>query len=147
MNGIPNQKQHSTAGRNGSMEETVEKRKQARVKLKGYIADIADGHFIYGGIVEDISLEGLRLNDLPDKFAVIGRQYSIMVSGGPDCPCYKLKVSPCWRKKNGFLLDVGFKIVENPANWHNFVRQLILNKRNKERSIWEQYADSGASIS
>ena len=49
------------------MEETVEKRQQNRAKLKGYIADIADGHFIYGGMVEDVSIDGLRLNDLPDK--------------------------------------------------------------------------------
>jgi hypothetical protein len=107
------------------MEEAVEKRKQVRLKLKGFIADIADGHFIYGGIVEDISLEGLRLNDLPDKFAVEGKLYSVVLSGGPDCPCYKLKVSPRWRKKNGFLMDVGFSIVEAPENWQAFVQQFL----------------------
>ncbi|WP_417912302.1 PilZ domain-containing protein [Candidatus Electronema sp. TJ] len=102
---------------------TIEKRRQSRMKLKGYIADIADGHFVYGGMVEDISLEGLRLNDLPDKFAVQGKRYSVVVSGGPDSPCYKLKVSPRWRRKNGLLVDVGFNIAEAPLGWRNFVQK------------------------
>lgn len=104
-------------------EATIEKRRQGRTKLKGYIADIADGHFVYGGMVEDVSLEGLRLNDLPDKFAVQGKRYSVVVSGGPDSPCYKLKVSPCWRRKNGILVDVGFNIAEAPPGWRTFIQK------------------------
>lgn len=106
--------------------ETKEKRRQFRMKLKGYIADIADGHFVYGGMVEDISLEGLRLNDLPDKFAVQGKRYSVVISGGPDSPCYKLNVSPCWRRKNGILVDVGFNIAEAPEGWRHFVQKILL---------------------
>ncbi len=127
------------------MEETIEKRRQTRMKLKGYIADIADGHFIYGGIVEDISLGGLRLNDLPDKFAIEGKKYSVILSGGPDAPCYKLKVSPRWRKKNGFLLDVGFSIVEAPENWKSFVQQFKSHATKAyitHRCVWDQFSGS-----
>ena len=127
------------------MEDTVEKRRQARLKLKGYIADIADGHFIYGGIVEDISLGGLRLNDLPDKFAIEGKRYSVVLSGGPDAPCYKLKVLPRWRQKNGFLLDVGFSIAEAPENWKSFVQQIMphTTKTYTEHfCVWDQFSGS-----
>lgn len=106
----------------------TEKRRQVRMKLKGYIADIADGHFIYGGVVEDVSNEGLRLNDLPDKFAVEGKRYSVIVSGGPNSPCYKLKVAPRWRRKNGILVDVGFNIAEASAGWETFVQKVKLSK-------------------
>lgn len=126
--------------------EALEKRRQGRMKLKGYIADIADGHFVYGGMVEDVSLEGLRLNDLPDKFAVQGKRYSVVVSGGPDLPCYKLKVSPRWRRKNGILVDVGFNIAEAPAGWQNFVQKNMSktadSSMEEEDCLWERRTGS-----
>jgi hypothetical protein len=107
------------------MKKTMEKRQQSRMKLKGYIADIGDGHFVYGGMVEDVSADGLRLNDLPDKFSLEGRMYSIVISGGPNAPCYKLKVAPRWRKKNGLLVDVGFTIAEASEGWMRFVQNIL----------------------
>lgn len=128
------------------MEKASEKRRQIRTKLKGYIADIADGHFIYGGMVEDVSMEGLRLNDLPDKFAVEGKKYSVVVSGGPDSPCYKLKVAPRWRRKNGILVDVGFNIAEAPAGWKAFVQKIIPQLKtigvDNEPCLWERSTGS-----
>jgi hypothetical protein len=128
------------------MEKASEKRRQIRTKLKGYIADIADGHFIYGGMVEDVSMEGLRLNDLPDKFAVEGKNYSVVVSGGPDSPCYKLKVAPRWRRKNGILVDVGFNIAEAPAGWKAFVQKIIPQLKtigvDNEPCLWERRTGS-----
>jgi hypothetical protein len=123
--------------------EAFEKRQHFRMKLKGYIADIADGHFIYGGMVEDISLSGLRLNDRPDKFSVEGKKYSIVVSGGPDSFCYKLKVAPRWRRKNGILVDVGFNIAEAPDGWKAFIQKMLpqvatVSSANKEACFWEQ---------
>lgn len=129
------------------MDLTIEKRRQVRTKLKGYIADIADGHFIYGGMVEDVSLNGLRLNDLPDKFSVEGKKYSIVISGGPDSPCYKLKVAPCWRRKNGILVDVGFNIAEAPAGWKTFVQNIMPKLKTgsaeeDDHCLWERHTGS-----
>ncbi|WP_417909133.1 PilZ domain-containing protein [Candidatus Electronema sp. PJ] len=129
------------------MDLTVEKRRQTRTKLKGYIADIADGHFIYGGMVEDVSLEGLRLNDLPDKFSVEGKRYSIVISGGPDSPCYKLKVAPRWRRKNGILVDVGFNIAEAPVGWKTFVQNIMpklktVSVEEDDHCHWERHTGS-----
>ena len=126
------------------MEEHAEKRHEYRARLKGYIADIADGHFIYGGMVEDVSLEGLRLNDLPDKFSLEGRKYSIIISGGPDLPCYKLKVAPRWRRKNGILVDVGFNIAEAPKSWQDFVQRVMPTQQEEhEHCLREQCSCCG----
>ena len=52
------------------MLEDVKSRRQKRMKLRGYIADISDGNSDYDAIVEDVSLEGLCLSDLSNKFVV-----------------------------------------------------------------------------
>lgn len=109
------------------MGEQIEKRRRIRVKLEGYIADIADGYFVYAGRVEDVSLSGLRLSELPVKFSVKGKKYTIVVYGGPDFDCYKLKVVPRWRKKDDLLLVAGFKVVEAPEEWRAFVRKVLIS--------------------
>ena len=80
------------------MVKDMEKRRHERVELHGHIADVADGNFIYGGIIEDISMGGLKLNSLPTKFAVEGRTYSLVVSGGTSDIHIKLTVRPRWKK-------------------------------------------------
>ncbi|MCI5224434.1 MAG: PilZ domain-containing protein [Candidatus Electrothrix sp. AR4] len=76
----------------------IEKRKQPRMNVSGYIADIADGKFVYTGIVQDISFEGLRLHDLPDKFSRKGDVFKVVVSNELHSLHYKLSVYPQWRK-------------------------------------------------
>ncbi|WP_417909648.1 PilZ domain-containing protein [Candidatus Electronema sp. PJ] len=128
------------------MEGKVEKRRQARMKLQGYIADIADGHLVYAGILEDVSLDGLRLYELPEKFSVEGKKYTLVVSGGPDSACYKLKVFPRWRRKNGTMMDVGFNIVESPVGWKKFVQKIMPKQQTviaeDEDSHWDQNTGS-----
>ena len=103
----------------------MEKRQHIRIKLDGYVADVADGYLVYAGMVEDVSLSGLRLNELPVKFSVKGKKYNLVVSGGPNFDCYKLKVVPRWRKNDGTLLAAGFNIVEAPAEWKGFVEKIM----------------------
>ncbi len=117
----------------------IDKRRYERVELKGYIADIADGRFIFGGIVEDVSLDGLRLNDLPVRFGVDGKQYRIVVSGGPAGNHFKLTVFPCWKHDNGASIDVGFKVVEHNGVWKTFVKQLLPDISSEE-DVWDQYS-------
>ncbi|MCI5163963.1 MAG: PilZ domain-containing protein [Candidatus Electrothrix sp. AX5] len=108
------------------MDEQIEKRRRIRVKLEGYIADVADGYFVYAGRVEDVSLSGLRLSELPIKFSVEGKRYTLVVSGGPNFDCYKLKVVPRWRRKDDIVLVAGFKVVEAPEEWRAFVRKVLM---------------------
>ncbi len=117
----------------------IDKRRYERVELKGYIADIADGHFIFGGIIEDVSLDGLRLNDLPVRFGIDGKQYRIVVSGGPSNKHFKLTVFPCWKDERGSSMDVGFEVVENNGEWKTFVKQLLPDISSEE-DVWDQYS-------
>jgi hypothetical protein len=128
------------------MEEQVEKRQHCRVKLEGYIADVADGHLVYAGTVEDVSLNGLRLNELPEKFSVEGKKYTIVISGGPNAACYKLKVFSRWRKKNGFATDVGFSILESPAGWRKLMQEIVPYQQmacaEEEHCLWDRHTGS-----
>ncbi len=108
------------------MGEQTKNRRNIRVKLEGYIADIADGHFVYAGMVEDVSVTGLRLTELPGKFSVQGKKYTLVVSGEPVLDCYKLKVIPRWWKNDGTFLAAGFKILEAPTQWKEFVLKITI---------------------
>jgi len=104
-----------------NMEHDIDKRRHTRIELYGHIADIADGTFVYGGILEDISLEGLKLTSLPTKFAIEGKKYCIVVSGGRDTTHFKLIVRPCWKRKTGagMSMDVGFKVIDPSPAWES----------------------------
>ena len=117
----------------------MEKRRYGRVLLKGYIADIADGKFIYGGVVEDISVDGLRLNDLPARFAIEGKRYNLVISGGPANDYFKLTVFPRWRSKRRRTVDVGFRVVEAASGWKALVKRLA-PKKIQEEDVWDQYS-------
>jgi hypothetical protein len=124
------------------MADEIEKRRQIRARLRGYIADIADGNFIYGGIIEDVSYDGLRLNDLPLRFAVEGRKYCIVVSGGSNDDHYKLSVTPRWRRKNGASMDVGFKVSDAPREWKLLLSKVIPKEtvEIEEEDVWDQFS-------
>ncbi len=124
------------------MADAIEKRRQVRARLRGYIADIADGNFIYGGIIDDVSYDGLRLNDLPLRFAVEGRKYCIVISGGPNDEHYKLIVTPCWRRKNGASIDVGFRVGDAPKDWKVLLNSVIPkeNVEVEEEDVWDQFS-------
>jgi hypothetical protein len=103
-------------------------RKQDRINLRGYIADISCGTLEYDAIVEDVSLEGLCLTDLSNKFAVEKKIYSAVISGGPDADSYKLQVQPRWVRRHGDFIEVGFTVIRSPTKWKRFIRDLIPKK-------------------
>ena len=126
------------------MKKITEKRRQRRMQLKGYLADIAVGHIVCNGIVGDISVEGLRLNDLPTRFLIENKKYHVVVSGGTDAVCYKLTVCPRWKRRTEFgYMDIGFHINDAPAGWKMFVRGMMEQGKEKyEEDIWDQYNGS-----
>jgi hypothetical protein len=126
------------------MSESIDKRRQNRTILKGYMADVADGNFVYDGIVEDISLEGLRLNDVSNRFLVEKRKYNLVVSGGSESVTFKLKVTPRWKKENAPYIDVGFHITDIPSTWKKFVQEVMPKNQGEDTCVWEQY--SGSSL-
>jgi len=117
-------------------------RKQDRVKLRGYIADISDGAVEYDSIVEDVSLEGLCLTDLSNKFVVEKKIYSTVITGGFDGESFKLQVQPRWVRRHGDFVEVGFTIVRSPTKWKRFVRDMMPKKGAVDmRGEWEHFSN------
>ncbi len=104
----------------------MNQRRHKRLQLHGHIAEIANGNFVYGGIIENISLAGLRLNNLPQEFSNRKKTYYIVLSGTSQENHCKLTVRPCWDRPGGSALtvDVGFNIVEAPPGWKNLVNRM-----------------------
>ncbi len=109
------------------------------MELHGHIADIGDGDFIYGGIIEDVSLGGLKLNSLPTKFVIEGRIYCIVVSGEVSEAHFKIKVRPRWKRLDnaGLSMDVGFMVVDAPREWTNLVNKMMPKKEKEEGDVWD----------
>ncbi|XOF32192.1 MAG: PilZ domain-containing protein [Candidatus Electrothrix sp. YB6] len=111
------------------------KRKDPRVKLIGYSADITDGSSIYTATVRDASFGGIQLNDLPKKFTATEKsRFNIVVSGYADSTHYKLQVQPRWRRQGAFSTLVGFNILNAPAGWNSLILQELPLEEKKKNS-------------
>lgn len=102
-----------------------DKRKYERLELRGLIADIADGNRVFDGYIEDVSSGGFKITQLPQKFDVQPKQYITVISGYKKN--FKIIIQPCWHKKthSGYYQEVGFKIVQPPWAWTEFVQDML----------------------
>ena len=127
------------------MNKNIEKRRQPRMQLNGYTADIIQDGFVYTATVQDASLKGVQLYDLPTRFTVCkGEQFTIIVSNFSDSMHYKLAVHSKWRRKNGRSVAIGFHVVNAPAAWKQLINMSMPenNLESPEEDIWGQYASA-----
>ncbi len=111
-----------------------DKRNFERVDIHGFIADIADGSFVFDGTLEDISIDGFRINNVPQKLQLKAKKYNVVVSGHQEN--FKIVVVPRWVKKNrdnGYQ-EVGFKILNPSWNWIGFVKEIIPEEETED--LW-----------
>ncbi|MCI5207651.1 MAG: PilZ domain-containing protein [Candidatus Electrothrix sp. ATG2] len=128
------------------MKKNIENRLQPRMPLNGYTADIIQDGFVYTATVQDASLQGLQLQDLPGRFNVCkGEQFTIIVTNFLDSMHYKLTVHSQWRRKIGRSVVIGFRIVHAPAAWKQFINLSlpVNNFESPEEEVWDQYASAG----
>jgi hypothetical protein len=102
------------------------KRRHSRFDVNGFVADIADGNIVLGGIVEDVSFNGFKMSNLPKNFSAARRSYTTVISGNNKH--YRCIVVPCWTQKadKSRFVEVGFKIVQAPWEWTEFVLSAAL---------------------
>ena len=133
------------------------KRKYKRMLLSGYSAQFVENNSFYTGVIEDISIKGLRVrvcrlnskimsgNTVPwfsgslirtsteYKVAVMSNQHAIDAQPHEHPKTtnqtFRLTVQPRWRKKKGHMIKVGFDIVTSPTNWHLFIRKISSGKK------------------
>ncbi len=110
--------------------ENVE-RKHNRCEVSNMNCDITDGVLAYGGKVEDISLGGFKLVDVPLAFNGEKYTYSILISS--DNENYRIIAKPCWQRREGNLQrqDVGFKILDAPLEWVSYAMTMTQDKKTK----------------
>lgn len=88
---------------------------------QGLTGDIADGNFFLGGRVRNISSNGFRISDLPSHFTAGPRNYTTVISA--ERRHFRLVATPCWIEStdDNRYMDAGFKIIEAPWEWTEFV--------------------------
>ncbi|MBU1564363.1 MAG: hypothetical protein KJ630_01890 [Proteobacteria bacterium] len=101
------------------------KRKHRRAGLPGFVGDIADGKLIFGGNIEDMSIGGFKITDIPLSFAAEKYTYTAILSG--QGKHYRLLAKPCWKKQGSVkgTVDIGFKILDAPWEWVEFAMNEI----------------------
>lgn len=109
---------HGMASRMGGMH-----RRYRRESVSGFSADIADGHRLIGGVVDDISSTGYKMSQVDEAFQADGHHYQTVVSGNGRH--YKILAKPCWKKKTDRGLEIGFKIMDVSWEWAEFVLETL----------------------
>jgi hypothetical protein len=101
------------------------KRKYRRAGLSGFVGDLADGKNVIGGNIQDLSIGGFRITDIPESFNAEKHTYTAILSGGGKH--YRLLAKPCWKKMgaaNG-RIEIGFKILDAPWEWLDLTMNAI----------------------
>lgn len=94
-------------------------RKYQRNKVAGFFGDIADGPVVVGGVVEDVSSNGFKMSHVSDSFLAEKHSYTAVVSGNGKH--YKILAKPCWKRKTRDNFEIGFKVVDAPWEWFEFI--------------------------
>ncbi|MCI5121933.1 MAG: hypothetical protein D3908_12220 [Candidatus Electrothrix sp. AUS4] len=130
-----------------------EKRKNKRLRVDGYLVQFNENDLLYTGVVENVSLTGLRVKfchrntKLMEENAVAwGRQslahdaaeYRLVFATEPGAvPAvsadwrkphngnYALSARPHWQAKTGDVTRVGFNITRYSEDWRQFVLQIL----------------------
>ena len=128
------------------MYKHIEKRIQPRMQLNGYTADIIQDGFVYTATVQDASLQGLRLQDLPARFTICkGEQFTVIVTNFLNSEHYKLTVHSQWRRKNDRSVSIGFHVVNAPAAWKQLINMSMPEDylESSDELVWDQYVSAG----
>lgn len=134
-----------------------ERRKNKRLQVNGYLAQIFEGDSLHTGIVENVSLKGLRIricrdkeswtfkNKWPDESIICNYTgYLLILSSesqrtkdnlinDPTSDRFSLTVTPRWKKEQGDII-IGFDILSYSEEWRQFILQ-VLPMRNLLNSI------------
>ncbi len=100
---------------------TFIKRKNNRYKVSGYVTHICDNRGAYDGIIREVSDDGLSLTQVPIQFNSNVMTCVAVISD--DQLTIKVKLRPVWSEHAADELyqDVGFKIINSPWGWTEFV--------------------------
>ena len=79
------------------------------------IADISDGRHTFKGVVVNVSRNGLRLKEIPQKFDFYSNKYTAVITDKETNIKFNLK--PRWSKIQPPYKEIGFQIISPPLNY------------------------------
>ncbi len=108
----------------------MNKRRHQRIEVQNVVADLSGEVNFFSGTVNDVSLCGMSLADVPKELHDWKKELSIIVSAkGKD---YKMLVVPKWLSKNYSETLMGLEILNAPLDWTIFV----LNYEPTDEDTW-----------
>ncbi len=98
-------------------------RRYDRGEVAGFSCDIADGHRLIAGSVDNVSTNGFKMSCAGDTFKAGKYYYQAVLSGNGRH--YKIVAKPCWMRKTDNGLEVGFKIIDVSWEWTELVLETV----------------------
>ena len=94
-----------------------------RNTTEGVVSSLYDGTANHIGVVEDVSLSGICISNIPASFNCSSNQCFSLINA--PLGEYKVVLKPRWAKttNNGMYKTIGFKIHNPPPGWTQFVRK------------------------
>jgi hypothetical protein len=97
----------------------MEKRKHPRIKINNLSIDVSDGSNVCRGTVGDISLFGIRINEIPEKLNVKAPIMKVVLS--EKNKLFKMDVTPRWHIEEGDKTSMGVKILNTSWSWTDHI--------------------------
>ncbi len=97
----------------------MDKRKHPRIKINNLCIDILDGEDPFQGSVSNISLSGMRINDVSKQLNLDSKQLSVVFSENKKY--FRMTVNPRWYLKDKDNISIGVKILDSPWTWTDFI--------------------------
>ena len=85
-------------------------------------SNIYDGSHVFHGTVENVSRNGIKLFNIPQKFDTVSKSCVVVVSSKDKN--FKFHVTPRWHKKDNYYKEIGLKIISPPLKWISFMKDL-----------------------
>lgn len=98
----------------------------------GMMSNLFDGKSTVLGVVEDVSLNGLCVSNIPASFEDTSGT-CLSVVNGPRRD-FHLSLQPRWVQatNRGMYKMIGFAIQESPAEWQHFIERMEHDKSSRD---------------
>lgn len=113
------------------MEISCNCRSNDRHQTVGMMSNLFDGKSTVLGVVEDVSLHGLCVSNIPAAFEDKAEICLSVVNGPRD---FHLALQPRWVQSTnrGMYKMIGFAIQEPPNEWIHFIEKMVNEKSRRE---------------
>ncbi len=100
----------------------MEKRRYQRIFPLGLSAEISDGIGFYKGFVSNISMNGIKIEELPSRIDGKSSWYIAVIKDHD--ACFQIYIKPKWSVLQGANSTIGGMIVDPSWHWASYVHTL-----------------------